>query len=181
MYHGAEYGYRTANERSLDAWVEVYKGDLGTALSDTYTTDDFFDSFSTLHAKLFDGIRHDSGDPLIFIDKALDFYRKNRTDPSAKTIVFSDALNLNLIEKIKAYANNRIHDVYGIGTYLSNDVGVKPLNIVIKLTGSKSKPTDRWHPTIKLSDDPGKHVGDPVEIDLCMRVLNLHEYNHPVI
>lgn len=181
MYHGSEYGYRTASERALDAWVDVYKGYLGTALSDTYTSDDFFASFSTLHAKLFDGIRHDSGDPIRFIDKVLSFYRNNRTDPSSKTIVFSDALNLDKIQKIKAYTAGRINDVYGIGTWLSNDAGAKPLNIVIKIIASKSKPADNWHRTVKLSDDPGKHVGDQSEIELCMRVLHLHEYNQPAI
>jgi nicotinate phosphoribosyltransferase len=173
MFHGAEFGYRTANQRALDAWVEVYKGDLGTALTDTYTTDNFFASFSTLHAKLFDGLRHDSGDPLIFTDRAIDFYRKNRADPSTKTIVFSDALDIEKIERIKQYAGGRINDVYGIGTYLSNDTGLKPLNMVIKMTGSKMRPGDPWHTAIKLSDDPAKHVGDRDEIEICKKVLGL--------
>lgn len=175
MFHGAEFGYRSANEKALDAWVDVYRGYLGTALSDTYTTDNFFASFSTLHAKLFDGIRQDSGDPLLFTDRAVEFYLNNRTDPRTKTIVFSDALNMEKIRKIREHVNGRIHDVYGIGTYLSNDTGVKPLNIVIKLTGTKIRPWDNYHPTVKLSDDPGKYVGDPEEIDLCMRLLKLQQ------
>ncbi len=173
MFHGAEFGYRSANEKALDAWVEVYKGYLGTALSDTYTTGNFFASFSTLHAKLFDGIRQDSGDPLLFTDRVIEFYKKNRTDPATKTIVYSDALNMDKIKQIRDHVKGRIHDVYGIGTYLSNDAGVKPLNIVIKLTGSKMKPSDDYHPAIKLSDDPAKYVGEPEEIDLCIRLLKL--------
>ena len=173
MFHGAEFGYRSANEKALDGWVEVYKGYLGTALSDTYTTDNFFASFSTLHAKLFDGIRQDSGDPLLFTERVIEFYKNKRTDPATKTIVYSDALNMEKIRKIKAHVNGRLHDVYGIGTYLSNDAGVKPLNIVIKLTGSKMKPGDDYHPAIKLSDDPAKYVGDPEEIDLCFKLLKL--------
>lgn len=173
MYHGSHYGYRSANTRALDAWVEVYKGDLGIALSDTFTSDNFFSSFSTLHAKLFEGIRQDSGDPLSFTDRAVEFYKNNRTDPKTKTIVFSDALNIERIGKIQKHIMGRIHDVYGIGTFLSNDAGVKPLNIVIKMTYSKQKSSDNYHPTIKLSDDPGKSTGDPEEIKLCRRVLNL--------
>jgi nicotinate phosphoribosyltransferase len=173
MFHGAEFGYRNANQRALDAWVEVYKGDLGTALSDTYTTDNFFSSFSTLHAKLFDGIRHDSGDPITFTDRSIEFYRKNRTDPASKTIVFSDALDIEKIGRIKQHARGRIHDVYGIGTYLSNDAGQKPLNMVIKMAGSKLKPGDPYHTAIKLSDDPAKYVGDRDEIELCKKVLGL--------
>jgi nicotinate phosphoribosyltransferase len=173
MFHGAEFGYRSANEKSLDAWVDVYKGSLGTALSDTFTTDNFFSSYSSLHAKLFDGLRHDSGDPLLFTDRAVEFYIKNRIDPKSKTIVFSDGLNIDKVKKIREHVNGRIHDVYGIGTYLSNDTGVKPMNIVMKLNGSKIRKGDDYHPAIKLSDDPGKYVGDPDEIDLCKRILKL--------
>ncbi len=74
---------------------------------------------------------------------------------------------------IKKYVARRIHDVYGIGTYLTNDVGVQPLNIVIKLTGSKHEINDDYHPVVKLSDDPGKYTGDPGEIKLCKAILNL--------
>ena len=80
MFHAARYGYRSANIKALDAWVEVYKGDLGIALTDTYTSENFFLNFSTLQAKLFDGTRQDSGDPLLFIDKAVEFYLKKRID-----------------------------------------------------------------------------------------------------
>ncbi|HLP73626.1 MAG TPA: nicotinate phosphoribosyltransferase [Bacteroidales bacterium] len=174
MFHGAQFGYRSANEKALDAWVDVYHGYLGTALSDTYTTDNFFASFSTLHAKLFDGIRQDSGDPLLFTDRAIEFYKSKRTDPATKTIVFSDALNMDRIDKIRKHVKGRIHDVYGIGTYLSNDTGIKPLNIVIKMTGAKLKQQDQYHNCVKLSDDPGKYVGDEEEIYMCRKILGLH-------
>lgn len=175
MFHGAQFGYRSANEKALDAWVDVYKGYLGTALSDTYTTENFFASFSTLHAKLFDGIRQDSGDPLLFTERAIDFYKSKRTDPATKTIVFSDALDMNKIDSIRKHVNGRIHDVYGIGTYLSNDTGIKPLNIVIKMTGARIRPQDKYHNCVKLSDDPAKYVGDPEEIMLCRKILGLQE------
>lgn len=173
MFHGAEFGYRSANEKALDGWVDVYKGNLGTALTDTYTTENFFDSFSALHARLFDGIRQDSGDPLHFTDEAIKYYQEKRIDPGTKTIVFSDSLNLEKTASIKKHVNGRIRDVYGIGTWLSNDAGVKPLNIVIKMTGSKMRSSQSYHHTVKLSDDKGKNVGDDGEIDLCMRILNL--------
>lgn len=173
MFHGAEFGYRSANEKALDGWVDVYKGYLGTALTDTYTTNNFFASFSTLHARLFDGIRQDSGDPLHFIDEAIRFYLGKRIDPSTKTIVFSDSLNLEKTAAIKKHVNGRINDVYGIGTWLSNDTGVRPLNIVIKMIGSRIRSSDSYHHTVKLSDDKGKNVGENGEIDLCMRILNL--------
>jgi nicotinate phosphoribosyltransferase len=171
MFHASRYGYRSANVKALDAWVEVYKGDLGIALTDTFTSDNFFRNFSTLHAKLFDGIRQDSGDPLLFIDKAVEFYLKKRIDPSTKTIVFSDALDTAGIKRIKDYTGERIHDVYGIGTNLTNDVGIQPLNMVIKITGSRLHKNDQFHPVVKLSDDPEKNTGDREEINLCKKIL----------
>lgn len=174
MYHGAIYGYRSANIKGLEAWVDVYDGSLGIALTDTYTTDAFFDSFSLKHAKLFDGVRHDSSDPLVFADKAIQFYEKNRIDPTSKTLVFSDSLNLESVKAIKNHVAGRMHDTYGIGTFFSNDVGVKPLNIVIKLTDVKvHKKDSKYLKAVKLSDVAGKHTGDEREIDLSLRTMGL--------
>lgn len=173
MYHASQFGYHSAISKALDCWVEVYKGDLGIALSDTFTSDNFFKNFSTLHAKLFDGLRQDSGDPFRFTDKALDYYKLKRIEPAIKTIVFSDALNIERIAEIKKYVNGRIHDVYGIGTFLTNDVGVKPLNMVIKLVNARQRSSDNYRPTIKLSDEKEKYTGDHDEIELCKKILKL--------
>ncbi len=174
MYHGAVFGYRSANIKGLEAWVDVYDGSLGIALTDTYTTDAFFNSFSLKQAKLFDGIRHDSGDPLCFTDKSIEFYEKNRIEPISKTLVFSDSLNLDSIKQIKGHVAGRIHDTYGIGTFFSNDVGAKPLNIVIKLTDVKPDKKDKgFLKAVKLSDVLGKHTGDEREIELSLQTLGL--------
>lgn len=173
MYHGAHYGYRVANELALANWVDVYEGDLGIALTDTYTTDNFFHSFTTQYAKLFDGLRWDSGDPFVFTEKAIKHYKDKRIDPRTKTVVYSDALNMEGVEKIRAFVAGRLHDVYGIGTYLSNDAGVNPLNIVIKMFECKPKGCREFLPVVKLSDVPGKHTGTPEEIALCLRTLRI--------
>ncbi len=174
MYHAAEFGFKMANKLALDNWVKVYRGDLGIALSDTYTSDVFYRTFDTKFAKLFDGVRHDSGDPLVFADKPLEHYKKLRIDPMSKTIVFSDGLNLEMVEKIAKHCRNKIGLSFGIGTNLTNDVGVKPLNIVIKLTEAKPEFQD-WVPTIKLSDASGKYTGNPKWIDLCKQLLNIND------
>lgn len=174
MYHGAVFGYRSANIKGLEAWVDVYDGSLGISLTDTYTTNAFFSSFSLKQAKLFDGVRHDSGDPLHFADQAIKFYEDNRIDPASKTLVFSDSLNLEAVKKIKDHVAGRMHDTYGIGTFFSNDVGAKPLNIVIKLTDVKpDKKNKAYLKAVKLSDVDGKHTGDENEIDLSLRTLGL--------
>jgi nicotinate phosphoribosyltransferase len=171
MYHGAIYGYRYANTIALENWVDVYQGNLGIALTDTYTSDNFFRSFSTKYAKLFDGVRWDSGDPIVFTDKALKHYTSNRIDAKGKTIVYSDSLDLEKVKEIKQYVNGRIHDVYGIGTYLTNDVGVKPLNMVIKVFAARANSSEDFIPTVKLSDVNGKHTGENTEIELCLRMI----------
>ncbi len=171
MYHGAHYGYRMANAIGLENWVDVYQGSLGIALTDTFTTDNFFHSFNSKYAKLFDGVRWDSGDPLEFTDKTLKHYAACRIDAKSKTIVYSDALDLEKVKEIKKYVKGRIHDVYGIGTYLSNDVGVKPMNMVIKLFAAKPYGYNNFFQTVKLSDVDGKHTGGQDEIDICLKTI----------
>lgn len=173
MYHGAIFGYRAANMKALEAWVDVFQGSLGITLTDTYTTDSFFQSFSLKQAKLFDGVRHDSGDPLVFADKAIHFYKENRIDPVSKTLVFSDSLNLEAVKRIKEYVGGRMHDTYGIGTFFSNDVGAKPLNIVIKLTEIKATKKLKYLHAVKLSDVNGKHTGNEKEIQLAKLTLDI--------
>lgn len=173
MFHAAIFGYRAANMKALEAWVDVFQGSLGITLTDTYTTDSFFQSFSLKQAKLFDGVRHDSGDPLVFTDKAIRFYTDNRIDPVSKTLVFSDSLNLETVKRIKEYVNGRMHDTYGIGTFFSNDVGVKPLNIVVKLTEIKATKKTKYLHAVKLSDVNGKHTGDEKEIQLAKLTLDI--------
>lgn len=174
MYHGALFGYRAANIKALEAWVEVFQGSLGITLTDTYTTDSFFKSFSLKQAKLFDGVRCDSGDPISFIDKTIQFYIENRIDPLSKTIVFSDSLNVERVKEIKDYVAGRIHDTYGIGTFLSNDVGAKALNIVIKLSDVKVAPKEsEYLQAVKLSDVMGKNTGDVKEIEICKLTLGI--------
>lgn len=173
MYHGALFGYRAATSLSLDAWVKVYNGSLGITLTDTYTTDSFLKSFSLQQAKLFDGIRCDSGDPIPFIDKVIQFYQSNRIDPASKTIVFSDSLNIERVREIKSYVKDRIHDTYGIGTFFSNDVGAKPLNIVIKLSHVKANPDEEYLRAIKLSDVTGKNTGNEKEIEIAKQTLGI--------
>jgi nicotinate phosphoribosyltransferase len=174
MYHGAMYGYRAANAKALDAWIDVFQGSLGISLTDTYTTDSFFSSFGLKHAKLFDGVRCDSGDPIVFTDKMVKFYAENRIDPASKTVVFSDSLNIDKVRQIKEHVAGRIHDTYGIGTFLTNDVGVTPLNMVIKLTHVKSAVDAKdYFAAVKLSDFEGKNTGNEREIEICKLTLGL--------
>lgn len=172
MFHAAEYGFKMANNISLEHWVDVYRGDLGVALSDTYTTEVFFQQFDKKFAKLFDGVRHDSGDPIEFADKTIAHYVKNGINPLFKYIIFSDGLNLEKVEEITKACSGKIGISFGIGTNLTNDVGLKPMNIVMKLVGVQATNGD-WIPTVKLSDEHGKYTGDPKMIELAKEFLRI--------
>ena len=136
---------------ALDCWVREYRGLLGIALTDCITTDAFLRDFDLYFAKLFDGLRHDSGDPLLWAEKAIQHYEKLGIDPRSKTLVFSDGLNLEKSLRLYRALHGRIQVSFGIGTNLTCDIpGVEPMNIVIKMTACNGQPV------AKISDTPGK-------------------------
>ena len=143
---------RDAQVFALDKWAQEYRGDLGIALSDTYGTDAFLRDFDMYFCKLFDGARHDSGDPFAWGEKMIAHYQKNRVDPRTKTLIFSDQLSFPLAIEIARRFHGRARTSFGIGTNLTNDVGFEPLNIVIKMTECNGQPV------AKVSDAPGKIV-----------------------
>lgn len=173
MFHGAQYGYKQANYMALENWVNVYDGDLGIALSDTYTTAAFLSNFSRKHAKLFDGVRHDSGDPYKFVNNVIKHYKELGIDPTTKTIIFSNSLDFETYKEISEYCQGRIRCAAGIGTNLTNDCGFTPSNIVMKLSNCRMNSRQIWCTTVKLSDDKGKAMGSEDEIGNCLYELGL--------
>ena len=158
MGTSALVGLRHANRFAFENWVEVYKGDLGIALTDTFGTEPFFKDMNLKLAKIYDGVRHDSGDPYDFIDAVIVFYRNLGIDPMKKVIVFSDALNADAAIKLKKYCEGKINCSFGIGTNLTNNSDFfsksPPLNIVIKLHSINGVQV------VKLSDSPEKETGE---------------------
>ncbi|MBC5763819.1 nicotinate phosphoribosyltransferase [Ramlibacter albus] len=141
---------RDFQRAALEDWVQEYRGDLGTALTDVVGMDAFLADFDLYFAKLFDGLRHDSGDPIEWGEKALAHYRKLRIDARTKRMVFSDGLDLQKSIEIYDALADRTQLGFGIGTNLTNDMGLTALNIVMKLTAANGQPV------AKLSDSPGK-------------------------
>ena len=139
LYHASEYGFKAANAVSLENWAKVYQGVFGIALTDTSTTEVFFEQFSKKFSKLFDDVRHDSGDSIEFAKKTIEHYEKMGIDPKFKIIVFSDSLNFEKVKVIADFCRGKIKMSFGIGTNLSNDVGLSEMNMVIKLTDTKPK------------------------------------------
>lgn len=159
MYEEQGYDILDAHNAMLDDWWETYGEEFSIALTDTFGSDFFFATFGAERARNWRGLRHDSGDPFEFGEKAIDFYEQYGIDPKTKVIVFSDGLDLNKILDLYKRFNGRIGIIFGWGTSLMNDVQVDALNIVMKATAVNGVTT------VKLSDDEGKHTGDPEKIE----------------
>jgi len=143
---------RDSQTFAFDMWAKEYRGDLGIALSDTYGFDAFLRDFDMYFCKLFDGARHDSGDPFDWGERMIAHYRRNRVDPRTKSLIFSDQLSFPLAIEIARRFHGRTKTSFGIGTNLTNDLGYEPINIVIKMTECNGQPV------AKVSDSPGKTV-----------------------
>jgi nicotinate phosphoribosyltransferase len=139
---------------AFESWAREYRGDLGIALSDVYGFNAFLRDFDMYFCKLFDGARHDSGDPFAWGERLIEHYRKNRVDPHTKTLIFSDALTVPRTIELYQRFRGRCQLAFGIGTNLTNDLGYEPLQIVIKMVRCNGQPV------AKLSDSPGKGMCD---------------------
>lgn len=158
MGTSALVGLRYANRFAFENWINVYNGDLGIALTDTFGSEAFFKDMDLKLSKIYDGFRHDSGDPYSFVDRVIEHYRKTGMDPMKKAIVFSDALDADTAIRLKKYCEGKINCSFGIGTSLTNNSDFfrqsPPLNIVIKLHSVNGIPV------VKLSDSPEKETGE---------------------
>jgi nicotinate phosphoribosyltransferase len=141
---------RDSQVYAFNTWSREYRGDLGIALSDVFGMDAFLRDFDLFFCKLFDGVRHDSGDPFEWGEKLIAHYQKMRIDPRSKTMVFSDSLNIPLTIRLFEHFRGRSQIAFGVGTNLTNDLGYEPLSIVIKMTRANGQPV------AKISDEPSK-------------------------
>ncbi len=138
----------------FESWAREYRGDLGIALSDVYGMSAFLRDFDMYFCKLFDGARHDSGDPFQWGERMIAHYVKNRVDPRTKTLIFSDGLTVPRTIELYQQFRGRCQLAFGIGTNLTNDLGYEPLQIVIKMVRCNGQPV------AKLSDTPSKNMCD---------------------
>jgi nicotinate phosphoribosyltransferase len=145
---------RDSQTFGFETWAREYRGDLGIALSDVYGMDAFLRDFDMYFCKLFDGARHDSGDPVQWGERLIEHYRRNRVDPRTKTLVFSDSLDVPRVMELYKRFKDRAIVAFGVGTNLTNDLGYTPLQIVIKMVRCNGQPV------AKLSDSPEKNMCD---------------------
>lgn len=135
----------------LQQWADEFRGNLGIALSDNLGIDKFLKDFDLYFAKLFNGIRQDSGDPIEVGNKIIEHYKKLGINPLTKTIVFSDCLDVRKALDLNEKFSDKINVAFGIGTNLVCDMGsFSPLQCVMKLVEVDGKPV------AKISDSDGK-------------------------
>ena len=176
MFHSGVFGYKRANYLSLEDWIKVYDGALGTALIDTFTTRSFLRTLTMKQAKLLDGFRQDSGDEKEVGDAIIERLKEFGIDPASKVIVFSNALNFPKYKAVADYFRGRVKVSAGIGTNITCDPGIegyKAANIVMKLSRCRMSAKDPWEKVIKISDDLGKHMGDDKEFEIASYELHL--------
>ena len=176
MFHSGVFGYKRANYLSLEDWIKVYDGALGTALIDTFTTRSFLRTLTMKQAKLLDGFRQDSGDEKVVGDAIIARLKEFGIDPATKVIVFSNALNFPKYKEVADYFKGKVKVSAGIGTNITCDPGIpgyKAANIVMKLSRCRMSSKDPWEKVIKISDDLGKHMGDDREFDIASYELHL--------
>jgi nicotinate phosphoribosyltransferase len=155
---------------AFESWAKEYRGDLGIALSDVYGMSAFLRDFDLYFCKLFDGARHDSGDPFQWGERMIDHYLRNRVDPRTKTLIFSDALTVPRTVELYQQFRGRCQLAFGIGTNLTNDMGYVPLQIVIKMTRCNGQPVT------KLSDTPSKDMcDDPKYLAYLRQVFDISQ------
>lgn len=158
IMHGSDEEIRASHNKTLRDWWDEYGRGLSIALTDTFGSDFFFSDMAKKQAREWKGLRQDSGEPITFGEKAIQFYKKHGIDPKTKLLIFSDGLDVPEILKIHGHFAGEIAISFGWGTNLTNDLSFNPLSLVVKIVEANG------HGTVKLSDNLAKAIGAPEDV-----------------
>lgn len=172
IYHSSDEKIRESQQKVLKDWWDLYGQGLSIALTDTYGTDFFFRSMTKEQAQTWKGLRQDSGNPFEFGNKAIKFYTSHEIDPREKMIIFSDGLEIDTIINLFQTFFNQFKISFGWGTNLTNDLGFKPLSLVIKTVEAND------HGLVKLSDNLAKAIGNPEDIERFKKIFGYTGNNY---
>ncbi len=155
----------------LSDWQEDYHGNLLIILPDTFGTERFLERAPDWVAR-WTGMRIDSGDPRKAGEAAIRWWRERGEDPAEKLLIFSDGLDTEEIKALHRQFHERVRVGFGWGTLLTNDFRglidngrLDPISLVCKVVSADGRAT------VKLSDNPLKAVGSPVEVERYKRVF----------
>jgi len=166
-FYQGKYDYFNFQDKFLNDWFNFYGETLAIALTDIYRTEDFLKSFNKDLSEKYKGLRQDSGDPIKWLNKVVNHFHEMGIDPKRKTVIFSDSLNFDKALEIHKTAETVCQDFYGIGTFLTNNLGPKSLNIVMKMTSVNKKPV------VKISDEPFKAIGDESTLKMIKEKIGI--------
>jgi nicotinate phosphoribosyltransferase len=166
----------------LENWQKDYDGNLLIILPDTYGTQGFLDN-APEWLENWTGVRIDSGDPATGAERAIKWWSDTGQDPREKLIIFSDGLDVQKICELHSIFHGRVRLAFGWGTLLTNDFrglapddALAPFSLVCKAVEANGRAT------VKLSDNVGKAMGPPDQIERYRRVFDLTEQSaEPVI
>ena len=156
---------RRSHVQVVDEWYNEFGEALSVILPDTFGTDACLAMLTKEHAHACRGFRQDSGDPIMFGEKILQFYKQHGVDATKKLIVFSDGLDVDAMIRIYDHFHKRIQVTFGWGTNLTNDLGYKPLSLVVKAVEACG------HGLVKLPDNLAKATGRPELIELYKKIF----------
>ena len=166
IFHNSDEEIRASHRINLQDWWEEYGWGLSIALTDTFGSDFFFSDFTAEQARLWKGLRQDSGDPFQWTDKALAFYALCSVNAREKLAVYSDGLDVYLMTRIADYRPGEIRKTFGWGTNLTNDLGFPALSLVVKLMAANG------FGTVKLSDNLAKALGEPENVERFKKIFS---------
>ncbi len=155
----------------LADWQEEHDSNLLIILPDTYGTKGFLKN-APEWLKHWTGIRIDSGDPITGGEAAINWWKSVGEDPQTKRIIFSDGLDVEMIENLSKHFLGRVNIGFGWGTLLTNDFrrlvaddALAPFSLVCKAISANGQPT------VKLSDNPNKAMGPKEEVERYRKVF----------
>ena len=154
-----------AQDKLILDWYGLYGGPMSIFLTDTFGTDFFLKTLPEWELINTWGFRVDSGDPFVIGNKIVEHYRKRGISPQGKMLVFSDGLTVDKMIALHEYFSPLISVGFGIGTNMTNDLGVQNLSIVIKSVEANGMKI------CKLSDNIAKAIGEPEIIEKYKRIV----------
>jgi nicotinate phosphoribosyltransferase len=165
---------RAAPYQVLQDWESYYGGNLKIVLPDAFGTDAFLRDAPDWVAD-WTGFRPDSAPAIEGGERIIAWWKSRGRDPRDKLLIFSDGLDVDMIEEAYLHFDGKVRMAFGWGTNLTNDFegcapdganpGLDPISIVAKVSEADGRPA------VKLSDNPAKATGTPEEIARYIRIF----------
>jgi nicotinate phosphoribosyltransferase len=165
---------RASPYRVLKDWESYYGGNLKIVLPDAFGTDAFLRDAPDWVAD-WTGFRPDSAPAIEGGEKIIAWWKSRGRDPREKLLIFSDGLDVDMIEEAYLHFDGKVRMTFGWGTNLTNDFEdcapdghnprLDPISIVAKVSEANGRPV------VKLSDNPAKATGTPAEIARYLQIF----------